>query len=118
MGLVGGFFYVGAFALALDSIYRYRTGGRIILDPELRRMYPYLFATIAAYAVGMMSLTLCYIIPTYTMLALTIVYRGMTVASPPLPAPRFDGPLVVRLSGLSIVALLSFYVFVRLFVRW
>lgn len=118
MGLFGGFFYVGAFALALESFYRYSTSGRLILDPELRRLYPYLFAMIAAYAVGMLSLTLCYIIPTYTMLALAIVYRSMTVASPPLPVPRCDGPLVLRLGGLSIATLVSFSLFVRMFVKW
>lgn len=118
MGLFGGFFYVGAFAIALESLYRYSASGRIILDPELRRLYPYLFAMIAAYAVGMLSLTLCYIIPTYTMLGLAIVYRHITVASPPLPMPRCDGPLVVRVGGLSIAALVGFSVFVRLFVKW
>jgi O-antigen ligase len=118
MGLLGGFFYVGAFALALGSFYRLGTAGRIILDPELRRLYPYLFAMIAAYAVGMLSLTLCYIIPTYTMLALAIIYRRMTVTSPPLPVPRCDAPLVLRLGGLSIAVLAGFSLFVRLFVKW
>ncbi len=101
MGFFGGFFYVGAFALALESFVRYGTGGRHILDPELRRLYPYLFAMLAAYAVGMLSLTLCYIIPTYTMLGLAIVYRRMTVAAPPLPVPRCDASLVLRLGGLE-----------------
>lgn len=118
MGVVGGFFYVSAFALALNSFYRFSTAGRLILDPELRRLYPYLFAVLVAYSVGMLSLTLCYIIPTYTMLGLAIAYRSMTVTSPPLPAPRFDGPLVVRLAGLSLAALIGFTVFVRLFVKW
>ncbi|HTU18079.1 MAG TPA: O-antigen ligase family protein [Gemmataceae bacterium] len=118
MGFFGGFFYVGAFALALESFYRYSASGRLILDPELRRLYPYLFAMIVAYAVGMLSLTLCYIIPTYTMLGLAIVYRNMTVSAPPLPAPRFDAPLAVRLGGLSIAALVGFSLFVKLFVKW
>jgi O-antigen ligase len=118
MGFFGGFFYVGAFALALGSFARYGTAGRVILDPELRRLYPYLLAMVAAYAAGMLSLTLCYIIPTYTMLGLAIVYRRLASASPPLPVPRCDGPLVVRLACLSIVVLIGFNVFVRVFVRW
>ncbi len=118
MGLFGGFFYAGAFALALESLARYRAGGRLILDAELRRLYPYLFATIAAYAAGMLSLTLCYIIPTYTVLALAIVYRRMTAAAPPLPAPRCDAALVLRLGGLSIAVLVGFTLFVRFFVVW
>lgn len=118
MGFFGGFFYLGAFALALGSFARYATAGRVILDPELRRLYAYLFAIVGAYSAGMLSLTLCYIIPTYTMLGLAIVYRRLAVTAPPLPVPRCDGPLVVRLAGLSIAALIVFNVFVRVFVRW
>jgi O-antigen ligase len=118
LGLLGGFFYIGAFALAVESFYRFGANGRRILDPELRRLHPYLFAVLAAYAVGMLSLTLCYIIPTYTMLGLAIVYRRITIASPALPPRRWDGPLVLRLGVLSIAALVGFNLFVRFFVVW
>ncbi|HWG41386.1 MAG TPA: O-antigen ligase family protein [Gemmataceae bacterium] len=115
LGLLGGFFYVSAFALALESFYRLSAGGRCILDPELRRLYPYLFGMITAYAVGMMSLTLNFIIATYVMLGLAIVYRRMTITSPPAPALRCDAALIVRLGGLSIAVLIGFSLFVRIF---
>jgi putative inorganic carbon (hco3(-)) transporter len=116
LGLLGGFFYVGAFALALTSFYHQGAKGRHILDPELRRLYPYLFGMLAAYAVGMLSLTLCYIIPTYTMLGLATVYRQMSESDPPLPEQRFDASLALRLGGSSVGLLFALYVFVRLFV--
>jgi putative inorganic carbon (hco3(-)) transporter len=116
LGFLGGFFYVGAFALALTSLYRLGAEGRYILDPELRRLYPYLFGTIAAYAVGMISLTLCYIIPTYTVLGLATAYRQMTITSPPLREQRCDASLAMRLAGLSLLVLVGIYLSVRLFV--
>lgn len=117
LGLFGGYFYVGAFALALESLYRLGARRRIF-DPELRRLHPYIFAILAAYAVGMFSLTLCYIIPTYTMLALAVVYRRLAATVPPLPTPRFDAPLAVRLGGLCLVVFIGLNVFVRFFVAW
>jgi O-antigen ligase len=116
LGAFGGFLFVGAYALALTSLYRLGTGGRRILDPELRRLYPYLFGMIAAYAIGMISLTLCYIIPTYTMLGLAIVYRRMTVTSPALPPPRCDARLVMQLAALNAVVFVGFNLFIRFFV--
>lgn len=116
-GFLGGFFYVGAFALALESLYRIGVGRRI-LDPELRRLHPYLLGVVAAWATGMLSLTLCYIIPTYTMLALAVVYRRLTATIPPMPTPRFDAPLALRLGGLSIAVFIGLNLFVRFFVAW
>ncbi len=41
LGFLGGMFFVGAFVLALGSLYRLSADGRHILDPDLRRMHPY-----------------------------------------------------------------------------
>lgn len=116
LGLLGGYFFAGAFAVALASFYRIGTDGRQILDPELRRLHPYLFGMVTAYSTSMMSLSLCYVLPTYTTLALAVAYRNMTRTAPPLPAPRFDFALVLRLAILSVALLVGFSLFVRFFV--
>ena len=116
LGIFGGFWFTGAFALALGSLYRLSAGDRRIHDPELRRLYPYLFGMIAGYAVGMLSLTLCYIVATYTILGLAIVFRRLAVVSPPLPPPRCDAALAMRLGLLNVAVLIGFNLFIRVFV--
>jgi O-antigen ligase len=115
LGFLGGMFFIGAFVVALESLYRLGTDGRRILDPDLRRLHPYLTGVVGGYAISMMSLTLCYIIPTYTILALAGVYLRMTATTPATPAARFDARLLMRLVGIGILAIIGLYVFLRLF---
>lgn len=115
LGLLGGMLYLGAFAVALWSLVRLVRGHYYILDPQMRRLLPYLTGMMAGYAAGMMTLTLCYILPTYTMLGLASAYGSMTRTTPPAPAIRFDARLVLKLAGLAVLALAGFYVIVRLF---
>ncbi len=115
LGVFGGMFFVGAFYLAVTQLWR--LGDRrkhAPLDPEAARLYPYVFGLVAAWAVGMMSLTLCYILPTYTILALATAYSRTAPVSPPLPATRFDTRLLGRLLAVAVVGFAVLYLFVRL----
>jgi hypothetical protein len=86
------------------------------LDAEMARLHPYLFGLVASYAVGMGSLTLCYNLPTYTVLALATVFARTSPMNPPLSATRFDLRLLGRLLTVAVVGFGVLYVFVRLFV--
>jgi O-antigen ligase len=114
LGFFGGIFFVGAFAYSIESLHR-RGRRRVILDPELRRLQPYLLGLLSGYSVGMMSLTLCYIIPTYTLLGAANVFLRLAETSPPLPPARFDARLLVRLAGIGVGVMIVLYVFVRFF---
>jgi O-antigen ligase len=118
LGFFGGLLLLGAFGLAVWSIYRPGAGGRHIVDPELRRMRPYLLAAVAAYATGMMTLSVGTIAPTFTILGLATVYLRIGATHPPLPPLRFDLKLVRRLAGVSVLFMGGVYVFVRLFINW
>ncbi len=118
MGLFGGVLFLGAFFVALASLFRLGSGGRKVIDPELRRLHPFLLAITAAYAGGMLFLTLCYIMPTYTVLGLGTVYLRAAATEPPLPRVRFDGRLLKRMVIASAVFLAVLYVFVRAFIHW
>jgi O-antigen ligase len=113
LGFFGGLLFLGAWAVALTALYRYRRA--VILNPQLHRLHPYLFGLVVGYAVGMTSLTLCYIVATYTVLGVVTAYLALVRTAPPTPQPRFDALLVGRLTGLSVVALAGFYAVVRLF---
>jgi O-antigen ligase len=115
LGFFGGMLFLGAWAVALAALYRYGRRRQAIIHPELRRLFPYLFGLVAGYAVGMLSLTLCYMLATYTVLGIVTAYLALVRTAPPTPQPRFDARLVGRLAGLSVVTLAGFYVVVRLF---
>jgi hypothetical protein len=115
LGLLGGCLLAGAFFTAGLLLYRWSAPQRLLVDSELRAMQPYLLASIAAYAIGMMTLSIGYIVPTYLMLALAVVYtqmaRGAALAPP--PPLRFDVPHLGRMAAAGIGTLACIYVFVR-----
>jgi O-antigen ligase len=128
LGFFGGVCYLGAWCLAVWGLSQFarpapraRPGGprveREILDPELRDLYPFLAGAVAAYAVGMLTLTLCYVVPTYTVLGLAVTFLAQADTRPATPQPRFDLQLVVRLAVLGLCFLACMQVFVRLFFR-
>ncbi len=88
------------------------------VDPELRRLHPFLTATLVAYTIGICFLSRSYIVPTYMMLGIAVVYMRLRVKETPkaLPAPTiFAWP---RLAGISFGFLAASYTFVRMFVNW
>jgi Ca2+/Na+ antiporter len=118
LGVVGGMLFLGAFYLAWRSVTQFRAEHTRILDSDQRRLQPYLAGTLAAFAVGLLSLSFCYDLPTYSILGLAAVFPAMTRHEPALPELCIDSRLVGRLAVLSVGFLAVTYVFVRVFVRW
>jgi len=125
MGLLGGGLFLGAFYLAVWPLFRLTAPPpalpgqatpppREILDPELRDTYPFLAAAVAAYATGMLTLSLTYTLPTFMMLALATVFLSLARTRPASESVRFDFHLLARFAVLSIGFLLAMQVFVRL----
>ncbi len=115
LGVFGGILFVGAYWVTVAQLWR--LGDRrkhVPLDAETARLQPYVSGLVAAWAVGMLSLTLCYILPTYTILAVATAYSRTAPVNPPLPAPRFDLRLLGRLAAVSVVSIGVLYLFVRL----
>ena len=79
---------------------------------------PYVTALVLAYAVGMLSLSLCYSVPTFTILAVATVFLRASIVSPPLLPPRFDFRFLMGIGLASFLFLAAMYTFVRLFVNW
>jgi len=115
LGLVGGALFLGAVYLGLTTVRSWNAGDRPVVDPELRRLHPYLTGAVTGYAVGMLTLTLNYIVPTYVILGVATAYGGMTQAQPPAQLARFDLRLAGRLVGLAVMFFLGLTIFVRLF---
>lgn len=120
LGLIGGTLFLGAFYLALKGMYDLRQpapvdGETDEVDPEMRRLYPYLMATLIAYTVGICFLSRSYIVPTYMMLGLAVVYMRVHAAQVTAPLPAWTFSTWPRLAGISFGFLLASNVFVRVF---
>jgi O-antigen ligase len=124
LGLVGGTVFLSAAFLALWSLYkltltppalpgRPSPPPREITDPVLRGMFPFLAGAVATWASGMMTLTLTYVMPTYTLLGLTVAFLSLATTNPPTRPERLDARLLVRLGLVTVLFLLSMQVFVR-----
>jgi O-antigen ligase len=118
MGLSGGMLFLGAFYVALRSLHRLSSGGRQIVQPELRGLQPLILALLAGYTTGMLALSLCYIVPTYTMLALATVFLQTATVQPPLTPMRWGLPLLKHVAIAGTLFLAAIYVFIRVFLHW
>jgi O-antigen ligase len=119
LGFFGGTLFLGAFYLAVREVYRYGRGPfGGILDPDLRRLQPYVLAIVAAAIAGMMSLSRSYVTPTYMYLALPTAFLQLASGSALVPVQRFDSRLVRRLVIIGVLFLLTMQVFVRTFVHF
>jgi hypothetical protein len=121
LGLGGGTLLVGAFYFALRGLYRLRPSRDLesapALDPELRRLYPYLLAMVSAYFVGSSFLTLSYVVPTYMVLALATVYLRLHAREESVLALDWNRLILPRLAGVSFAFLCASYTFVKLFAK-
>ena len=117
-GFPGGFLFLSAYAIAIWGVLRLRMGRIKVLDENLAKLAPVLVAAIVAYAVGMLSLSRNYVIPTYMMLGLATVYLRIVRTDPPETPIVCGMGLLGKTFALAICYLLAMQMFVKLFVRW
>jgi hypothetical protein len=117
LGVVGGTLFVGAFYCALVVMWRVGSARLPAVSEEMERIRPYLLALVVGSAACMMSLSLSYLIPTYMVLGLAVVYVEAGTVRSPRPVLRCDGQLLGRLAAVSVSFLMVIYVFVRLTFR-
>jgi O-antigen ligase len=118
LGFFGGMFFVGAFYYALWGLYRYGSRQVHILDPEQRRLRPFILALTAGYAANMLTLSRLVHQPTYLVLGLALIYLRVTPIYPPQLDLRMSWRLVGRFALVSVVFMTLLYVYVRFNVRW
>jgi hypothetical protein len=117
LGLVGGTFFVGAFFSALYGCWCLGFPALQVADPDLRRLRPYIMASLTSYAVGLISLTRVYVVTTYLVLALGGAYLQLAAPTGPYPALQFNRRLVLQIAGVSGLVLLCIYLVARFFVN-
>lgn len=119
LGLFGGTLFFGGFFFAILALYRMQRPPVRLLHPELARFHPYLAAVLAGWCTGMLSLSRCYVVPTYLVLGTVAAY--VNLAAPYLRPRRlpvqWDRRHAVCMLGGSAALFVSINVFVALFAR-
>src|SRR5204863_8486378 len=104
--------------LALWSLYRFGVHRAVLYEPTLKALQPFLLATLVAYCVGMLTLSLWVVTPTYIVLGLAAAYGRMNPCLPAPPPLRFNASVMGRFAVAGFAFLVGIYVFVRLFINW
>ncbi|MDB5331334.1 MAG: hypothetical protein JWP03_2485 [Phycisphaerales bacterium] len=119
LGWVGGGCFVAGFYLAMRFVLQ-RPAPNPAAAPlgSSLAFRPYLAAAIAAYVIGMMSLTRSYLVPTYLMLGLATAYSRVRPAAGGAAGPRLSGRLVSELLLVSLAFLAGAFLWIRASVHW
>lgn len=120
LGIFGGTCFVSLGYLAISQLWRLRRHETAVEDPELWRLRPYLLGIVCGYCAGILSLSRCYIVPTYLVFGLAAAYLNQVKIAPGEPSPlwQFNSSLFLRLSGIGIGALVALEFGSRLLVNW
>ena len=116
MGLMGGTCFVGLFLICAAILLADGRPGEMDADPDLRRARPYLLAILSMFAVGLFSLTRCYVASTYVPAALAESYQNLVCPSP-WPRVAMGSRLAAILIGVSLACVVGLFTFVRVFLQ-
>jgi len=118
LGFFGGTLLFGQYFWGLKSLTRLGSRQVTLPDPEVRRVRPFLLASLASYATSEMSLTNPFGLLTYAMFGLAAVCIRLADPSPPLPDLLYSSTLVRRTMLYSGLFLVGLYVFTKVNVRY
>lgn len=108
LGAFGGFVFVGVFAVLLACLWQARRARQ-----GEGRLGPYMFAMVAAYAAGLMSLSRCYTVATQLTLAIGIVYLMVSAGTGGMQMPRWNWAWTRRVALAGVGFLFAAQVLVR-----
>jgi hypothetical protein len=118
LGLFGGSMFLGTIWFGLLSFKKIgrmlRSGRPLPVSAEFRRLYPYVLAILAGYAMSIYTLSRAYVVPTYLVLGISNAYFliGMRAG---LPTPVvLDFRRVLQLILVSIALLFLIHVQIRI----
>jgi len=120
LGIFGGTCFIGIVYLSISQLIRLRRYEAAIPDPEMRRLRSYLLGIVSGFCAGILSLSRCYIVPTYLVFGLAAAYGSQVKVAEGEPSPlwEFNSSLFMRLCAVGIGALLVLEFGSRLMVRW
>ena len=117
LGFLGGTLFTGCFFLSISTLWKLGKASDDIVVPELRRMRSFLLAILSAEAAGMMSISRCYVIPTYLLLGLAAVYFTLLSDDSKVTLPRLSVRLAGRLFVVSLVLITVLILYIKVQIR-
>ncbi|HET6423517.1 MAG TPA: O-antigen ligase family protein [Planctomycetaceae bacterium] len=113
LGLFGGTLFLGCFFVAAVQIYRIGQQPQEVFHTELLRMRPYVAGVMAGWCMSMVSLSRCYVVPTFMVLGMQAAYLNLvwihTYSGKPLLI--WDRWECFRLTTVSACVFTGLYVF-------
>ncbi|MFN0197616.1 MAG: O-antigen ligase family protein [Planctomycetaceae bacterium] len=119
LGIFGGTLFFGCYFFAFWGLYRLSQLPYADMHPDLVRFRPYMAALLTGWGVGLLSLSRCYVVPTYLILGLAACYLDMAGRNlkPARPLVWWDRRHAWRLATTSMGFLFSLFVVVLVFAR-
>lgn len=118
MGFFGGALFLGAFYLAARAIQQKPEDGEFDKEPMLRRMRPFVFAMVIAYAAGSYSISRNFVVPTYMILGIAAAFIAMANYDGIPEWFRFDQRMVKRLAVVGAIGWIFLFLFTKSLVQW
>jgi O-antigen ligase len=118
LGFLGGTFLFGQYFFCLNNLLKLGSRRVVLPDPEMRRLRPFILASLAGFTTSEMSLTNPFGLVTYVMLGLATVFIRLADPSPPLADLRLNRRLIYQTVFYSGLFLAAVYAFVRYSVRY
>ncbi|MEX0725212.1 MAG: O-antigen ligase family protein [Planctomycetaceae bacterium] len=117
LGIFGGTLFFGCYFFSFWGLYRLSQTPHSHLHPELRRLRPYIAAVLTGWSVGLLSLSRCYVVPTYLVLGLSAAYLDLVGRQlhPAHPLVWWDKRHVLRLTTTSAGFFVSLFIVVLIF---
>lgn len=118
LGVVGGAFFFGAFYYAITALCRLGSPRFVIVDPEVRRLRPYILAALVSFAINELSLTHPFTEVTYMMLGLAMVC--IRLADPRFTEEgfRWNSKLLIEVMSAAAFFLIALYLFTQFSLRY
>ena len=118
LGFIGGTLLFGQYFWCLRNMTKLGSKDVIVPDPEVRRVHPFVLASLAGFAASEMSVTNPRSLVTYTMFGLATVCIRLADPIPPWPDLVLNRGLIRRIIVYSALFLLALYIFTRVSVRY
>lgn len=118
LGLFGGIAYFSAFWYVIANIYKLKAREDEFLEPGLSKFRSCLLASTVGACVGMMTVSRCYVMPTYFLMGTGACYLNIVDQEIPGTAPPLDRQTVKSLVKASLIYLVLIYSYARFSARF